>query len=368
MRICTRCVMDDTDPKIIFDENGVCNYCKRYFESAKRIIKPKKELIPLLNKIKEQHRDKRYDCVLGVSGGADSSYVAYLAKKLGLRVLLTHLDNGFDTVEGAYNVKAIVEKTGFDYELKTCDFEVIKDLKVAYLKSGVLNIEAICDHAIMASTYDVAVKYGIKCLLSGTNWVTEGILPSSWGYRQNDVANIKDIHRKHGTIPLKTYPTMGLIKYGFRNVIKRIKRLSILNFVDYNREKAKQILLKEWGLKDYGKKHCECVCTRFYQQYIHPKRTGWDKRKPHFSTLICSNQMTRDEALAELKKPPYISKEQYENDRELFLTKRELTDVEFDDFVGLPIKLNSEYATDTWIYKTLRFGASMKRKLVRLLK
>jgi N-acetyl sugar amidotransferase len=360
--------MDETDPNIIFDENGVCNYCKRYFESAKRILRPKEELTPLLNKIKEQHRGKRYDCILGISGGADSSYVAYMAKKFGLRVLLTHFNNGFNTAEGVYNVKAIVEKTGFDYEPKTCDFEEIKDLKVAYMKSGVLNIEAICDHAITASTYEVAVKHGVKCLLSGTNWVTEGILPIGWGYRQNDISNIKDIHRKHGTISLKTYPTMGLIKLGYREVIKGIKKLSMLNFVDYNREKAKQILSKDWDWKDYGKKHCECVCTRFYQQYIHPKRTGWDKRKPHFSTLICSGQMIRDEALTELKKPPYISKEQYENDREIFLTKLGFTDEEFDGFVGLPITPNSEYATDTWVYKILRFGRGTKRKLVGILK
>jgi tRNA(Ile)-lysidine synthase TilS/MesJ len=173
--------MDDTDPHIIFDENGVCNYCKEYFEKAKRVLRPKEELTPLLNKIKEQHRGKKYDCVLGISGGADSSFVAYLAKQFGLRVLLMSFDNGFNTHEAEHNVKVIVENTGFDFEPRTCDLKEIYDLKLAYLKSGVLNIEVICDHAIKASTYNVAVEHDVKCLLSGENLVTEGIMPVEWG-------------------------------------------------------------------------------------------------------------------------------------------------------------------------------------------
>lgn len=346
--------MDDTDPNIIFDESGVCNYCKEYFEKAKRILRSKEELTPLLNKIKEQHRGKKYDCVLGISGGADSSYVAYLAKQFGLRVLLVSFDNGFNTLEAEHNVKVIVKNTGFDFEPRTCDLNEINDLKLAYLKSGVLNIEVICDHAIRASTYDVAVEHDVKYLLSGENLVTEGIMPVEWGYRHIDLRNIKGIHKKHGSVPLKTFPTMGLFKLGYREVIKGIKKLPILNFVDYNREEARKILSTEWGWKDYGKKHCECICTRFYQQYIHPKRTGLDKRKAHFSTLICSGQMTRDEALEELKKPPYESVEQYASDRAVFLRKVGITESEFETYIDQPITPNSEYANDTWLYNILR--------------
>lgn len=355
--------MDETDPEIAFDENGICNHCKNYETTAKIILKSKDVLENIFEKIKETQKHKKYDCILGISGGTDSSYVAYMAYKYGLRTLLIHFDNGWDTPESQHNIKAIVNGSGFDFQNITCNADELRDLQLGYLKSGVINMEVISDHAIQATVYNTAVKNHIKNILSGTNWATEGILPKAWGYRHNDLRNIKDIHKHHGTIPLRTFPELGLMKLAYCEIFKRMRKISPLNYIKYDKQEAKETLIKEWGWQDYGIKHGENILTRFYQQYILPKRTGYDKRKAHYSALICSGQMTREEALEKLKKPIYENPEMLEMDKAFFLKKMGLTEEELHYYISLPAKEHDEYKTDTWLYNLLKFTVRVKGKL-----
>lgn len=354
-QMCKRCVMDTADPEIIFDENGICNHCKDYFEREKKFVfkgeEGKKKLEDLINKIREDTKFKKYDCVLGVSGGTDSSYTAYWAKKLGLRVLLVNLDNGYDREMSKRNIKNIVAKTGFDlYDYKV-DFEEFKDLHLAYLKASVLDIEVVTDHAILAAIYEVANKKGIKYILSGTNVATEAIIPASWNYRKTDLWNLKDIHRKYGTLNLETFPTIGVFRWLYYH--RTTHFIELLNYVDYNKKEAAKLLHNKFGWEDYGGKHYESIFTKFYQAYILPTKFGIDKRKAHLSTLICSGQVTRAEALKELEKPLY-EKDELERDKRYVLKKLGLSEKEFEDLMKLPIKKHQEFKTDDWIYALLR--------------
>lgn len=356
-QMCKRCVMDTTDPDIVFDENGICNHCREYFEKEhKCVIKGKKgeeKVRALVNKIKEAGKGKDYDCILGISGGADSSYVAYLAKTLGLRVLLVHLDNGWNTEVADKNVENIIRNTGFDVYKYEVEWKEIKDLQLAFLKASVINIEMVTDHAITAALYDVANKKRIKYILSGINFVTEKIMPTSWGHRYNDLPNLKGIHKKFGTVKLETYPTMSLFKRVYYRIFKGIQVIPLLDYVGYNKKEAKEVLHREFGWDDYGGKHYESIFTKFYQAYILPAKFDVDKRKAHLSSLICSGQITREEALKELKKPLY-NKEELEQDKNYVLKKLGLSEKEFEDLMKLPIKKHQEYGTDEWIYLLLK--------------
>ena len=355
-RICTRCVMDTTDPEIKFDENGVCNHCKRYEELVRLKLltgeEREKRLKEIVGKIKRYGKNKKYDCIIGVSGGVDSSYVAYIAKKLGLRPLAVHLDNGWDTELAISNMEKILKKLDIDLYTYVVDWEEFRDLQLAYFKASVVDIEVVTDHAIIAALYDIADKRKIKYILSGSNIVTEGIMPNSWGYNKNDLRNLKDIYKRYGTVKLKTYPTMGLFKWLYYRFIKGIQTIPLLNYVDYNKKEAKKLLISEFGWEDYGGKHYESIFTKFYQAYILPTKFNIDKRKAHLSTLICSGQISREEALEELKKPLYVADE-LERDKEYVLKKLGLSEKEFEDLMKLPVKEHQEYKTDEWIFLPL---------------
>lgn len=356
-QVCKRCVMDTTDPDIIFDEDGICNHCKKYFEKEKKFVikgdDGKRKLETIITRIKEDGKNKKYDCVLGISGGTDSSYVAYLAKKFGLRVLLVNLNNSYDTSIAQKNIKNIVKKTEFDLFNYKIDWQEFKDLQLSYLKASVLDIETISDHAITAAIYDILNKNRIKFILSGTNIVTEGIMPKSWNYRKNDLRNLKDIHKKFGKVRLKTYPTLGLLKWLYYRYFKQIQFIEILNYINYRTNEAKKILHNEFAWEDYGGKHYESRFTRFYQSYILPTKFNIDKRKAHFSSLICSGQMSRDEALEELQKHLYDENE-LQQDKKFVLKRLNLSEKEFQDLMDLPIKKHQDYATDEWLYSLIR--------------
>lgn len=356
-QMCKRCVMDTTDPLITFDKKGFCNHCTRYFEKEGKFVLKREEgqrkLQKLIDKIKTAGTNSKYDCLLGVSGGTDSSYVAYLAKQYGLRVLLFSFDNGWDTEVAKKNVTWIVDATGSDIFEYTVDFDEFRDLQLAFLKASVINIEMITDHAIAAALYKVATAKHIKYILTGINYVTEAIMPASWGHRFNDLPNIKAIHQKYGTKLLKTYPTMSLWKLVYNRVVRGIQLIPILNYIYYNKEEAKKTLRNAFHWQDYGLKHYESLWTKFYQSYILPRKFGVDKRKAHLSTLICSGQITRQQALKELMKPPYDQKE-LEHDMQVVLKKLGVSDEEFEDLMKLPIKKHQEYGTDEWLYLLLR--------------
>lgn len=356
-RICERCIMDTSDSGIEFDENGICNNCKDYEKVVKeKIIRGKEreqKFNEVIKDIKQAGKNKKYDCVIGVSGGVDSTYVAYLAKKSGLRPLAVHLDNGWDTKIAAKNIANIVKKLGIDLETYVIDWEEFKDMQLAYLKASVVDIEAITDHAIKATLFKIANKNGVKYILSGVNITTEGVLPRSWRHNKNDYKNIIDIHKKFGKVKLKTFPILKLFDRFLYQIIKGIKYLEILNYINYKKEKAKKIISKKLGWEDYGGKHRESMFTDFFQSYILPRKFNIDKRKVHLSALICAGQMTKEEALKELQKPLY-DEEKLKKDKEYVLNKFGLMEEEFDNIMKVPAKSHYSYKSNDLLLRNLR--------------
>ena len=341
--------MDTSDPKIFFNRAGVCSHCMQYDVVKKEILssaKSQKMLETLANQIKATGKGARYDCIIGISGGIDSSYLAYIVKrKLGLRPLAVHLDNGWNSKLAAKNIRQIVNKLDIDLHTHVIDWEEFKDIQISYLKASVVDIEVVTDHAIFAAIYDVAEKTGVKYVLLGMNEVTEKILPRSWTFNKNDIINLKAIHKKFGKIPLNTYPLMGFNKYKYYKTKVGIVSHTPLDYMPYVKRDAVQVLIDELGWKDYGGKHYESVFTRFYQGYILPEKFGIDKRRAHLSTLINSGQVSREEALLELEKPPY-EKELMEQDYEFVIKKFGFSREEFDNIMKLPIKSHFDYPTN----------------------
>ncbi|MDX1652592.1 MAG: N-acetyl sugar amidotransferase [Brumimicrobium sp.] len=307
---CAISVMDTiADPDITFDEKGVCNYYYEYLE-AERVfclrgeegLKKQKEIA---KEIKKHPGKKGYNCILGLSGGADSTYLAYLAKQLGLNPLLVHFDYGWNSEIAVKNVENAVAASGFDLYTVVMDWEEFKSLQRSYFKASVLDLDVPADHMIFGALYKTATKFNIKYILSGNNVWTEHTLPKSWNYNKFDLKNLKNIHQKFENTPLKNLPALGywqLIKY---NTFKKLQRANFIDYQYFNREEILKLIEKEMGWINYGGKHQESVFTRFYQGYILPTKYNIDKRKAHLSNLIFSEQLTKEEAIDEIKKPPY---------------------------------------------------------------
>jgi N-acetyl sugar amidotransferase len=347
-RQCTISVMDNiADPDITFDEKGICNYYYEFQESYAEKVRTGEEGAALLTKevekIKEEGKNKPYDCIMGLSGGVDSTYIAHLAKRYGLRPLAVHFDNGWNSELAVKNIENIVHKLGIDLHTYVINWEEFRDLQIAYLKASVIDIEAITDHAIFATLYRMAGERGIKHILSGTNVQTENTLPKSWIHPKYDHVNIKSIHKQFGTVPLKTFPFMNAKVKRYYIKTKGVTSLSMLNYMEYNKSKVKETIQKELGWRDYGGKHYESVWTRFYQGYILPRKFKVDKRKAHLSDLIFSKQITKEEAIAELAKPIY-DEQVFKEDYEFVLKKLGFTRDEFEAIMDNPPV--SHYAYD----------------------
>lgn len=346
-RRCELSVMDNiADPNITFDDNGVCNYYHEYIKMSESnlIADPEtkqEQLKKIVENLKNSGKKKPYDCIIGVSGGVDSTYLAYIAGQLNLRVLTVHFDNGWNSELAVKNIENICSKLNFDLFTYVVDWDEFKDVQLAYLKASVVDIEAITDHAINAVLLKTASKHGIKHILSGTNIVTEATLPSYWIYNKGDARNIKDIHKNYGSLTLKTFPFCDVWERKYYR-IKGITSIALLDYVDYKKDKAKEIISNELGWRDYGGKHYESIFTRFYQGYILPTKFSIDKRKAHLSNLIFSGQMTREEALRELEKPMY-PEEQFQVDKEFVLKKLELNELEFDEIMKSPRREHTEF-------------------------
>ena len=367
---CKRCVMSTaSDFFIEFDDNGVCNHCLLYNNRAQLYISSsdsEKEVIlsNLINDIKQKGKSKKYDCIIGVSGGVDSTYVAYLVKNWGLRPLAVHCDNGWNSELAVSNINNVLKKLNIDLYTHVINWEEFKDLQLSYLKASVIDLEAISDHAITATLYNVANKKGIKYILSGENLVTEGYLPSSWVHLKNDLINIRGIHKKFGSKKLRSYPTLGYFKKWYLTKFYKIECIQILNYITYNKSEAQDILIKKLDWRDYGGKHYESIITRFYQSYILPNKFGIDKRVSHFSTLICSGQMTREEAMQELSKLPY-NNDLMLQDKKYVIKKLGLTDEKFDELMSLPIKSHADYPSVVNIAKKLKPITRLVKKFIK---
>jgi hypothetical protein len=326
-RRCALTVMDNiADPDITFDENGVSNYYHEYHAAAKQLLLPEPErskaLEQIINKIKSEGKGKQYDCLIGVSGGVDSTYVAWLVKKWGLRPLAVHLDNGWDSELAVMNIENIIRKLGIELYTLVVNWEEFRDIQLAYLKASVVDIEVVSDHAIFATMYRLAKEYKIPYILSGTNVVTVYIMPPSW-----------------------LYPSYNFFKHVFYSTVLRLNPISILNYIEYNKQEAKETIKKELEWRDYGGKHYESIFTKFYQAYILPQKFGIDKRKAHHSTLICSGQMTREEALLDLQKPLY-REDELKSDKEYVLKKLGLSESAFDAIMQQPPRKHSDFKSD----------------------
>lgn len=359
-QMCSLTVMDTTDPDISFDDKGVCNYVHFYNEKVKPILAPHPEkdraLQSLINEIKEYGRGKEYDCLLGISGGVDSSYLAYYLKKVaGFRVLAVHLDSGWNSELAVKNIEEILKKLDIDLYTYVVDWEEMKDLQVAFLKSGVANQDIPQDHAIIATLYKTAREKNIKYIISGHNYATESILPKAWGFDAMDTTHIKGIHKKFGKLKkFGSYPLIGFIDYYLiSRYLKKIQSIRFLNLIDYNKKEAMELLQKEYGWRYYGGKHYESRFTKFFQSYYLPTRFGFDKRKAHLSSLIVSGQLTREEALVELSKPLYNDFE-LEEDKEYIRKKLDLSADEFNEILTQPLKTYKDYPSNEFRYTIVR--------------
>lgn len=337
---CSISVMDNiADHDITFDQRGICNYYYEYQQIASEQLfqgpEGRRKLELLFEEIRKNGKGKPYDCVTGISGGVDSSYLIYLAKQWGLRPLIVHFDNGWNTETAVANINNIIQHTGFDLYTIVVDWEEFKDLQLAYLKASVVDIEVPTDHAIGGTLQKLAAKFDLKYVLSGNNVVTEAILPPSWTYNKADYVNLTNIYKKFSNRSFKTYPLFGFKEQVICSKGKGITTVKPLNFIDYNKEEAKKTIGREMSWKDYGGKHYESFFTKFYQAYILPEKFRIDKRKPHLSTMIFSGQTTKEEALKELEKPLYDPRER-EADIEYFLKKIGLSAGEFDRIMKTP--------------------------------
>jgi N-acetyl sugar amidotransferase len=314
-QICSNCIMDTSDQAIVFDNNGLCDYCNNFYKN----ILPnwhtddlgQIEIDKMLSKIKKDAKGRNYDCLLGISGGVDSSYLAYLAvEKFGLKPLIFHVDAGWNSQQAVHNIECIVEGLGLELHTEVVNWQEMKDLQLAYFKAQVPHLDTPQDHAFFASLYNFAAKYNIKYILNGGNYSTECVRePIEWAYHASDLIQLKDIHSKFGSRPLKTFPMSDIFTYKlYYRFIKGVQVWRPLNCLPYIKEEAMQLLIDKFGWQKYQHKHYESRFTRFYEGYWQPTKFGYDKRRAHFSSLILTKQMTREEALIKISQPAYDEK------------------------------------------------------------
>lgn len=349
--VCERCVMDNAGDKYItFDENGYCNYCTdalkakdlRYFPNADG----KRQLEAIFDKIKCEGKKQKYDCMLGLSGGLDSSYAAYIGQQYGLRMLAVHIDDGFDAPETTKNIHRICEAYNIDLIVEQPNKQQFIDLTRAFIRAGVPNIAIPQDNVLFAQLYRYAQENQIKYFLSGSNFALESILQKGNTYDATDKLHIMAIHGEFGEIKLdEKLPLFSIfekrIKY---NLFYRIQTICPLNYVEYNALDAFSILNETCGFKYYGDKHCESLLTKFMQRYYLPRKFGVDKRKSHYSSMIISGQMTREEALEKLSEPLYDEK-QLQEDLAFVLDQLAISKKEFEKVMSDPPRQHTEYRT-----------------------
>lgn len=361
-QVCSNCVMDTTDPNIIFDGNGVCERCYSYHHDIlpgwNKGIGKEAELLEIVAKIKKEGEGKKYDCLLGLSGGFDSSYMLHFAvKEVGLRPLVFHINAGWNIPFAVENIKRMVDKLGVELKIEKINWNEIRDMQLAFFKSGVPHLDTPQDHAFVAVLDNYAKKYKIKYVLNGGNISTEVIVnPSSWGYWGTDMTHISDLLNKFGTVQMKTFP--------FTNVIRRkiimpyvfgIKVVKLLNYTPYIKKDAEELLIREYGYIPYGQKHFEDILTKFLEGYWLPKRFSYDVRKPQFSSLILTGQMTREEAIEKLKIPPLTEEE----GQLLFKQVADMLEIpenELQSYFDMPKKTYKDYKNQDYLFG---FGAKM---------
>jgi N-acetyl sugar amidotransferase len=370
-KICSKTVMDTVgDPDIVFDENGICNYYYEFINKLKiRIPSPdvaKKELNSLVRKIKRAGTRKQYDCIIGVSGGVDSTYTAFLVKSLGLRPLAVHLDNGWDSELAVKNVENILNTLGIDLYTEVLDWEMFKDLQLSFLKASTPDGEIPTDHAILAVLYKAAAQFKVKYIISGMNFRSEGMLPPSWARGYLDWKYIRSVQKIFGTKSLENFPHLSVLRFIYYNLIKGIRSISILNYIEFNRNEALNIIQTKLGWRNYGGKHHESVYTRFYQSYILPTKFYIDKRKAHLTCLLLSTgEITREQAINELSLPAADPK-LIEEDKLYLQKKLNITTEEFEEIMTNPPRTILDYPNNHFLEQKFRrlLTSLRKRKIL----
>jgi N-acetyl sugar amidotransferase len=353
MSLCALTVLDSSIPGISFDEQGISNYARHAQWRLKNEVfngdDAKKRLDIWLDRIKSEGRDRDYDCIIGLSGGVDSSYVALKVIELGLRPLAIHLDNGWNSNLAVSNIEKIVKGLGIDLYTYVIDWGEVRDLQRAYIKASLLDLECVSDHAINTTLFRLAKKYRIRHVIHGGNVVTESILPPAWGYDKRDGLNLRSIHRKYGKLALKTYPSMLPTELFYYLFVRKISAFPILNYLDYNKTKAISELGYKFGWVPYQRKHGENQFTRFFQEYYLPKKFGIDKRKAHLSSLILAGEISREDAILALTHPLY---DKHEESQEINFVAKKLNfnPVELEDLIALPGRRHEDFLNAAWMF------------------
>ncbi|NJK42251.1 MAG: N-acetyl sugar amidotransferase [Aquincola sp.] len=364
-QICTSCVMDTTDSLIRFDERGVCDHCITFRTKVQphwhTDERGERELRELVRTIKASGKGKDFDCIIGMSGGIDSSYLTYIATEFGLRPLVFHVDAGWNSQEAVNNIEKLVDKLGLDLYTEVIDWNEMRDLQLAFFKSGVPHIDTPQDHAFFATMYKFAEQHDVKTILTGANLSTECIRnPIEWMYYQSDSIQLEDIHRRFGTVPLVNFPTTSILRHKvWLPYVKGIRVERPLNLVPYDKAAAVKLLVEKFGWQPYPQKHFESRFTRFYEGYWLPKKFGFDTRKVQFSSLIVTGQMTRDEALEKLKTPA-LDDATVRQEFEYVANKLGITTSELQSYLDAPNKTYRDYRSQRAFYNV---GARVMKTL-----
>ncbi len=364
-QICTNCVMDTSDSRIKFDKNGVCDHCNDFLINVKPNWFPneegKKRLESTVAKIKQDGKDRDFDCILGMSGGVDSSYLLHLAvKELGLRPLVFHVDGGWNSELAVNNIQVMIDKLGLDLYTEVINWEEMKDFQLAFFKSGVPHIDIPQDHAFIATLYNFADEHNIKYILNGGNISTECVRnPMEWLYYGTDMTQINDIKKQFGTIKMESYPFSPILRHKFfLKYIRKIQVVKPLDNLNYIKEDALKLLAEEYGWKPYPQKHFESRFTKFFEGYWLPERFGFDTRRVQFSSLILTGQLSREIALKKLKKPSY-NKETIDDEFNYIATKLGISSEELRGYLNMPKKFYWDYKNNE---KVFNLGAKVLQK------
>ena len=367
-RICTVCVMDESNPAIKFDANGQCNCCRDAIQRKPHEWWPGPEgearTQQLVSMLKQEGRGKPYDVMVGLSGGIDSAYLAHLAsRKYGLRLLAVHVDGGWNSEPAVRNIESMVRGLGIDLYTYVVEWQEIRDLQVAFLKASVLNQDMPQDHAFFSTLVRTANKFGIRHFLSGVNFASESVVPPGFGYPSMDGMHARAIHRRFGEAPLKTYPFMSMLEFIWLTRVRKLLTVHRpLNYLNYDKERARNELTREYGWRDYGGKHSESRFTKFYQEIYLPRKFNFDKRRLHLSSLIVSSQMTRDHALAELAQP-ISTTEQIRRDVRFVAKKLGIAKEELERFIEMPAVDHLVYPNGTRLHAALSAAKPLLRRL-----
>lgn len=359
VQVCTRCIMDLSAADIRFDTDGVCNYCTDFLEKKRHIFMADPEerdgrLEALVAEIKAQGRGKRYDCIVGISGGVDSSWVLVRAVELGLRPLAVHMDNGWNSELAQSNITNLVRGLGVDLYTHVIDWPEYRGLMEAFFAADVIDVELLYDNALAGVNYEQATKYGLKYILAGTNTSTEGMaMPRNWYWHKYDKRNIAGISRRFAGPKLKTFPAFGTIDLLRHTFLKGEHFVSFLDYMEYKKADVLARLTAKHGYKPYAYKHYESVFTRFYQGHILPAKFGVDKRKVHLSTLIVTGQMSREEALAAASGIAYPSERDLETDRQYFMKKMGWSETKLADYLARREKPHDAYPSEAKLFHRL---------------